>query len=742
MERANGDERRGGGSRAIALVGLAVALVALVAAVYGNAVGVPFQFDDWHVISDNPALRHLGAIPSYFTDIDAFSILPGNRDYRPVFLVSMAIAWWLGDGAPLPFHLMSIALHAGNVILLLAIVRRILADGDPRRRRAATWAAGLGAALFAVHPLATQPVVYVSAQSVALAAFFYLLSFWLFLVAHDRARVSGWPRWLCSGGSWLAYFVALLSKAIAISLPLNLLIWDILLGPRDETPAKPSMKDRLVTVVRALPKHLPYWGVSLLFMAIRASVFGAARFGGDEHIRPALDHYLTQTKAIVLLYLKLAIFPVGLNVDRDYAVVTSPVAGPMLLAFAVIAVIAALLVMNRRRRALVFWSLWFPVGLLLTSYGVILRQIVNEHRVYISLAGFCAVVAVLVYLARERWPARSTIITAVMIVVIASFTVLTNQRNRVWATDLSLWQNAAAGGGTWRAHMNYGRALRAEGRLDEAIAPLEKAVRMHPVAYAHINLGLAYIDQGRTEAGLDHMQQATVLFPTPEILLHYGRSLQHLGRFPEAEEQMRAALEKQPDSLRGRDYLGAMLHGRGRSAEALEHLRRLAELDPGRAGLADRIRTAERAAGLEALREQRYAEAIARLDESVGRAPNDTELLFSLGFAHQQAGDRPAAIEAYDRLRVVDNRHRQGTFNLAFALLQGDTRAEWERSVELFGVVLEIDPDYVESYVRLASAYWKLGDEEQGRRHDRAYLDRGRHPELRRRASERLGSDR
>ncbi|MHC5114391.1 MAG: tetratricopeptide repeat protein [Planctomycetota bacterium] len=736
MSGVNDDERRGGEPRAIALIALGIGLVALVVAVYANSVRAPFQFDDWHVISDNPAIRDLGAIPSYFADIDRFSILPGNRDYRPVFLTAMAVAWWLGDGSSAPFHVISIALHAANVLLLLAIFRRVLADGDPRRRRAATWAAALGAALFAAHPLATESIVYVSSQSVALAAFFYLLSFWLFLVAHDRGRVTGRARWICRAGSWLAYFTALLSKSIAISLPLNLLLWDALLGPRAEETEGQPLGRRIAAFARGLPKHLPYWGLSLAFIGVRAGAFAGAKFGGDEHIRPALTHYLTQTKAIVLLYLKMAIAPVGLNVDRDYPLVVSPVEGPMVLAFVVILLAVYLLVRWRRRRALVFWSLWFPVGLLLTSYGVILRQVVNEHRVYLSLAGFCGVVSVLLYWLREaRGGARTA--TVFMLAVIAVFSVLTNERNRVWASTLSLWRDAAQGDGTWRAHMNYGQSLRTAGHLEEAIVELERAVEMGPYAYAHLNLGLAYIDAGRTDEGVGHLETATRLFPTPEVLLYHGRGLQQVGRLDEAERQMRAALEQQPDSLKGHDFIARLLHEAGRSDQALEHLRRLAQLDPDRADVPGRIRRAERALGLEALGDGRYVKAITLLDAELDRAPTDTELLFALGFAQQQTGARTAAITTYERLRVVDPRNRQGTFNLAYALLEGNDRAQWRRAAALFGEVLEIDPTYVESIFHRASAYWKLGDAEQGRAYDRDYLDVGDHPDLRRRARER-----
>ena len=68
-------------------------LAVLVWAVYGNALRGPFIFDDWQVIRDNPDVRGPADVPGFFVDTSKFSILENNRDYRPMFLSSMALCW-------------------------------------------------------------------------------------------------------------------------------------------------------------------------------------------------------------------------------------------------------------------------------------------------------------------------------------------------------------------------------------------------------------------------------------------------------------------------------------------------------------------------------------------------------------------------------------------------------------------------------------------------------------------------
>ena len=107
----------------------AIILAGLVWAVYANALAGRFVFDDWHVIPQNPSVHLLANVASFFVDVTHFSVLVGNQDYRPVFLTSMAFAWWLGEGSTLPFHLISVTLHMANVLLVFFIARFTLMSG-------------------------------------------------------------------------------------------------------------------------------------------------------------------------------------------------------------------------------------------------------------------------------------------------------------------------------------------------------------------------------------------------------------------------------------------------------------------------------------------------------------------------------------------------------------------------------------------------------------------------------------
>ena len=641
-------------------------------------------------------------------------MLPGNRDYRPLFLTSMALAWWAGGGETLPFHLVSITLHMGNVILLYLILGRIFSlRSDPvggLPPPADAWAAFGAAALFAVHPLATESVDYISSQSVPLAVLFLLLGFYLFLVTYGWGppRPDPATRWRLAG-SYAAFFLALLSKPIAIVLPLLLLLWELALGKMREGREEPFWRH----YGRRLVKHLPYFAVAIIYLAVRAVVVPTAT-GGGKTANAIYIHYLTQTKAMVFYYLQQAALPFDLNVDRAYPPSTSIFDAKVVLAIALFVIIAGLLYRFRRHGNVVFWTLWFPACLLLTTYVVMLGQTVNEHRVYLSLAGFCAVAGFLLVKLVGAFPLSISDLSigrragGALIAVVAGLAVLglgteSRLRNEVWASDFTLWENAANNGGTWRAHMNYGLALEAKGRAEEALFQFKEAVRLGPYAFAYLNLGNAQVRRRNFDQAITNLRTAVRLWPSsPETHLYLAYGLSRTGKPREAEAEFRRAIALRPNYLKAYRFLATFYEQQGRPVEAIEALRHLVALDPGQTWANDRVRRIEE-----------RKPAIIRA--AVARK-------FNTAFAHQRAGRRKQAIAEYRRLLRDEPNYVQARFNLAYALSKEGDCGE---AVKHFERVLELRPGYSAAHYHLAACYKALGDENKASSHATIY-ERGR----------------
>src|SRR5262249_38646108 len=181
-------------------------LACAIAATDSNGLHVPFGFHDWHTIEQNPAIRSLLRIPSYFVDPDTTTILHENKDLRPLLLVTMALNYRLSGLEPWSYHVVNLLLHWIVTLLVFRIVRDHLWLGDD------VTPVALGAALIvALHPPNTEPVNYVSARPALLTAAFYLAAF--DAGARDRPV-------RCV----LLAACAMLTKSIAVSLPLVVLV--------------------------------------------------------------------------------------------------------------------------------------------------------------------------------------------------------------------------------------------------------------------------------------------------------------------------------------------------------------------------------------------------------------------------------------------------------------------------------------------------------------------------------------
>jgi superkiller protein 3 len=370
---------------------------------------------------------------------------------------------------------------------------------------------------------------------------------------------------------------------------------------------------------------------------------------------------------------------------------------------------------------LVFWALWFPTCLLVTTYLIQLGQRVREARMYLSLVGVCAVAAILTLMVWKRLPIRisdTTIgvrsgrrfLTATIVVVVAALGTATVGRNALWSSSLELWGNSARDGGqgTWRAHMNYALALENAGRAEEALVEFKNAVERGPYAWAYLNLGLAQVRRGLAEEGETNLRRAVSLWPdSPETNYYLGVGLMRLGKVDEAEQSFKHSLELRSNYLLAYRSLGQLYEQQGQVEQAIASYQKLVELDPGQAAAVDRID---------------------KLRENGG----DVQALavFREAFAAQRDGRRDETIRLYEDLLKIDPRHRQGNFNLAFAYLDGTTPEDWKRAADLFGRVLEIDPNYTEAAHRLATAYGRLGERDEAVRWDKHYLQGETHPAL------------
>jgi hypothetical protein len=406
-------------------------VVGIACLAYTSAFGGVFQFDDYGVIVDNPAVHSWSG---WLADLGGL---------RPVVKLANTIDWTSGLGV-FGFHLVNVAIHAANAALVYRLFARFVGRN----------AALIAALLFAVHPALTEAVTYISGRSTSLEATFYLGSLLAYL--HGRDAGSKWWLYVVSP---LLFALAFFTKEIAVTLPFALVLVEL------TGPARPG-------AARAQVVHwLMLAGCGAVLIAHRSY---AASMAYSFEVRSVHDNVLTQIEGVWYLASKLA-WPSHLDIDPALPVVSTW--SWTLAAKAFVLVVAGVvgLANLRRRPWLGLGIVWFFLHLAPTNSLVPRRDVVNEREVYLAACGVFLVAGVV--LARFGAKLRSGLVVAILVALV----VVTTVRNRDYRSEVALWERATSDAPTnARAFNNLGYAYELEGEPLAARRAFEEALRLRP----------------------------------------------------------------------------------------------------------------------------------------------------------------------------------------------------------------------------------------------------------------------
>jgi predicted TPR repeat methyltransferase len=494
-------------------------------AVYVNALDNPFVYDDRDTVVANPSL----------VDLSNVRFILVHSPFRPVVNVSYAIDRALWGMRPFGFHLTNVILHATVVLLLYALVYLAIRDAHERTGPSQDdvflrpkWGAFTVAALFAVHPLLSEAVGYVSGRSEILCGVFL-----------SGAMLSGRAAFLRGGIAWAAtailWLLAILSKEVGLVFPVVMLAYDWLLLP--DSPTRRRLR------LRAL--YLP-----CLLLLIAAGAFRLSRASGPMTTEAPLLNLWTQS-IVVWRYIGLILVPVGQSIMHSVHRVTALADARALVALAALAgAIAASIMMRRRHPLVAFGVLWFVTVIAPSSSVVTLREGMAEHRVYLASAGLImALVAIVAGTLLHSRVRPGTAVAPIVAVLLAALGALTVARNQVWRDPAQLWTEATVhAAGMWEPHYALADVLRESGDCESAIREYQAVVKMRP----------------------QHRDGYTNL----------GICLARTGRIEEADSALRRALEIDPAFARGYTNLGALALTRGDHAAARDAYQHAIQVEP------------------------------------------------------------------------------------------------------------------------------------------------------------------
>lgn len=419
--------------------------------IYAGSFTGAFHFDDWDVIVNNKSIENLW-------DIGGLIKGGGYHGFnRVIVLWTFAVNYAFGGLDVWGYHLVNLVFHVGCGMLVYWLARLIKCPW-----LIATWA-GI---LFVVHPLQSQAVNYICQRFALMATFFYLLAITLYIKGRGEWR-DGRREALFIAGAVLSGLAAIFCKEIAFTLPLSVLLVEWIIKPGKPKGAKWWMWFVSLTAIPVV-----------IFLATHrlSEVFAPAisDYRGDPLLTPYV-YFLTQLR-VVTQYIWLTLLPVRLTIDHFVPATqgifdTATVICALFLALTVYGAVK----MKESRPIVAFGILFFFVGLLAESTFKPLRNVMFEHRVYLSMSGLAIAVAYAVFIALKKH--------ASTFLVIFSFVLcfITANRNGVWASDTRLWEDAAKKAPyKERTHNNLGVAYIKDGEIEKARRAFETAYRLCP----------------------------------------------------------------------------------------------------------------------------------------------------------------------------------------------------------------------------------------------------------------------
>jgi len=436
----------------------------------------------------------------------------------------------LNSGPP---HLVNVVLHAANVLLLFLLLQR--ATG-------AVWRSFLVATLFAVHPLNVETVAWVAQRKSLLSTFFSLLT----IAAYGwYVRGPGWKRYLVVVA---AFALALMSKPMAVSLPLVLLLLDYWPLERYEGLSFRQKGGQLL--VEKLP---------LLLMSAASSVVTvfAQRSGGAMVGTFVLPFSVRLENALVsyVAYIGKTVWPAKLAVVYLYPEHTLPWSDVIAATLILVAITVAVLYFHRTHYLAMGWCLF--VITLIPVIGIVQvgRQAMADRYAYVPCIGLFIIIAWGLSDVAHATGIPRVVPALAALCLTSAFASATTHYLPCWQNGVTLFTQASivAGRPDPALEEALADAMVSTGRTDEALQHYREACILRPNhPFCHYNMAGILLNRRQLRDALEQYELAGRLTDdramTLSCLINSSEILLDLGDYQTAEMRLATALQIDPNN--------------------------------------------------------------------------------------------------------------------------------------------------------------------------------------------------
>lgn len=564
-------------------------LSVLTVIIYWPSFNAPFVFDDDHYIVRNYRIFSL----SRFWP-------PSGSRY--VALLSFALNYFFGGLKPFGYHLVNAAIHVINSALVYLLVAltfktdRMEGFNERTDKTAAFYIAVASSVLFAVHPVQTGAITYITQRFTSLTTLFYLLSLVGYLTWRLSAKGSGVLRpgvYMLSLASAVA---AQKTKEIAFTLPAIILFFEFVFFHGGAYGRKVLRLAPFLLVMLIIPLTLLLPGHAGDMAEVAEKTMAAEV--KDLTTLSRHDYLVTQFR-VIATYLRLLVWPVNQNLDYDYPMFKSIFVPEVFLSLLLILALFCFGVFVfirsfKKKDPLLLLAgagiFWFFTTISIESSVIPIRDVIFEHRLYLPSPGIAITFNSLLFYALSGLQGRIAFkaSTAAFVILFFAGTALSTaafRRNLVWTSEIALWQDTVEKSpAKARPHNNLANAYAEASRINDAIREYREAIRIDPKdLHAHNNLGTVYKDAGRMDEAVVEFKKAVAINPAyPFAHNNLGAAYFSKGDVLGAIDEYEESIRLEPGNVEAYYNLGAAFDAAGRREDAIEAYQAFVDLAPPR----------------------------------------------------------------------------------------------------------------------------------------------------------------
>jgi tetratricopeptide (TPR) repeat protein len=469
------------------------------------------------------------------------------QQYYPLVGTTFWLDYQLWGFWTLPYHIENVLLHALGALLFWRLLRRLQVPG--------AWLAG---AIFALHPINTESVAWITERKNVLSLPLYLgalLAYGIFthFWKMDSASTIDNSSLRCRRAyvlSFLLFLAAMLAKTTAFSLPAVILL--ICWWKRGRIQWRADL-------LPTLPFFVVSVGLSQFTSWLEKHHLGAM---GTDWSQSLPQRCLIAGHALWFYAGKL-FWPVNLTFIYPRWQINSSMWWQWIFPMASLGVVALLWFLRQRigRGPLVavlfFSGTLFPVLGFMNVYYM-RYSFVSDHWGYLSNLGLIALTSAVIVRIAKRFQ-MLMIFREFVVAVLLVLAILTWRQSRMYIDPETLWQiTIDRNSNCWMAYNNLGVVLLQKGQVDEAIIHYQKALEINPhYADAHFNLGAILFQNGQVDAAAIHFKEALEINPDDvDAQNNLGLALLQKGQVDEAIDHFKKALEINPNDADVNSNLG------------------------------------------------------------------------------------------------------------------------------------------------------------------------------------------